>query len=81
MDLGAVIQLTLAILGGASIAGGIVAYRGSERRAVRTLAAAAVAARAVMMVVVGLTVSVSSTSGAPPDPVLEGVEASAQLDQ
>ena len=48
MDWGAVVQLTLAILGAVLIAGGIVGYRGSARTGVRAFGAAAVAGGVVM---------------------------------
>ncbi len=70
MDWGAIIQLTLAIGGGALIGGGIIAYRSGQRGMARPVAAAAVAAGAVMLLVVGFTVSVSS-SGEPSSPVIE----------
>ncbi len=73
MDWGAVIQLSLAILGAASIVGGIVAYRGSTRTGVRVFGASAVAAGVVMWAIVLITVPVSSTSDGPPDPIMSGV--------
>ena len=79
MDLGAAIQLTLAIMGGALIGGGIVAYRGSPRGMARSFAMAAVSAGAIMLMVVGITVPVTST-GEPSDPVIEVVEAPAQME-
>ena len=48
MDWGAIIQLSLAILGAASIAGGIFAYRGSTRTGIRAFGASALAAGVVM---------------------------------
>lgn len=48
MDWGIIIQLTLAILGVASIAGGIVAYRGSARTGVRVLGASTIAAGVIL---------------------------------
>ena len=77
MDWGFVIQMILAILGAALIIGGIVAYRGSTRTGVRSFGASAVAAGVVMWAVVLLTVSVSTTGGGSPDPIVEGVEARA----
>ena len=77
MDWSAIIQLSLAILGAASIAGGIVAYRGSRRTGVRAFAASAVAAGVVMWAVVLLTVPVSSTGDGPPGPTVTKVEAAA----
>ena len=62
MDSGAIIQLTLAILGAALTVGGIVAYRGSKRTGVRVLGASAIAAGVVMLAVVLFTVPVSSTN-------------------
>ena len=61
MDWGIIIQLTLAILGVASIAGGIVVYRGSARTGVRALSASAIAAGVIMLAVVLFTIPVSST--------------------
>ena len=61
MDWGAIIQLTLAILGAALNLGGIVAYRGSARTGVRVLGASAIAAGVVMLAVVLFTIQVSST--------------------
>ncbi len=72
MDWGAVIQLSLAILGAALVAGGIVAYRGSTRTGVRAFGASAVAAGVVMWAVVLMTFPVSST-GESPDPIVSGV--------
>jgi len=76
MDWGAVVQLTLAILGAVLIAGGIVGYRGSARTGVRAFGAAAVAGGVVMWAVVLFTVPVSST-GESPDPIVVGT----QMDQ
>jgi hypothetical protein len=58
MDWGSVIWLILAVLGAASIAGGVVAYRGSAAVGVRAFGAAAIAAGAVMWAVVLITVPV-----------------------
>ena len=80
MDWGAVIQLILAILGAALIAGGIVAYRRSARTGVRTFGASAVAAGVVMWAVVLMTVPVSTTGGGSLEPTVEKVEASAALE-
>ncbi len=70
MDWGAIIQLSLAILGAALIAGGIVAYRGSPRTGVRAFGASAAAGGGVMWAIVLITVSVSSTGDATPTPVI-----------
>ena len=74
MDWGAIIQLSLAILGAASMVGGIVAYRGSARTGVRAFAASAVAAGVVMWAVVLITVPVSSTGDGSPEPTVTKVE-------
>ncbi len=63
MDWGFIIQVTLAVVGAALVAGGIVAYRGSAKTNRRPIAAASVAAGAVMLLVVGFTLPVSSTTG------------------
>jgi hypothetical protein len=60
MDWGFVIQLIFAILGAALIAGGIVAYRGSQGTGVRAFGAAAIAAGVVMWAILVLTIPVSS---------------------
>jgi hypothetical protein len=60
VDWGSVIQLILAILGAALIAGGIVAYRGSQKTGVQAFGAAAIAAGVVMWAILVLTIPVSS---------------------
>ena len=70
MDWGFIFQVTLAVVGAALILGGIVAYRGSVRTGVRSFAAAGIASGMVMLVIVGMTISVSSTGGGP-GPVIE----------
>ena len=65
-----IFQAALAVLGAALIVGGIVAYRGSARTGVRSLAAAGIASGAVMLAIVAMTVAVSS-DGEAPDPVVE----------
>ena len=77
MDWGAIIQLSLAILGAASIVGGIVAYRRSTGTGIRAFAASAVAAGVVMWAVVLITVPVSSTGDGSPDPTVTKIEAAA----
>ena len=52
MDWSFIIVAAVSVLGGALIAGGIVAYRGSARVAVRAAAASAVAAGVVMLALV-----------------------------
>ena len=76
MDWGGVIQLILAILGAAFIAGGVVAYRRSALTGVRAFGASAVAAGVVMWAVVLLTVPVSTTGGGSPEPTIVGIETS-----
>jgi hypothetical protein len=71
MESGTVIWLILAILGAASIVGGIVAYRGSTTVGVRTFGGALVAAGVVMWAVILLTVPVSTSSGDAPSPSIE----------
>ena len=72
MDWGSVIWLILAILGAASIVGGIVAYRGSTTVGVRAFGAATVAAGVVMWAVILVTVPVSTSSGDAPSPIIVG---------
>ncbi len=81
MDWTSVIQLTLALVGAALIVGGIVAYRGSTRTGARAFSSSAIAAGVVMWVVVLVTVPVSVAGEEPTDPIIEGVEASAKLEQ
>ena len=81
MDWGIVIQLTLAVVGAALIVGGIVAYRGSTRTGVRAFSSSAIAAGVIMWAVVLTTIPVSRTIEGPTDPIIEGVEASAMLEQ
>ena len=63
MDWDLAIWLVLAVLGGALILGGMVAFRGNRRTIVRVFAAAAMAAGVVMWAFVLLTVPVSVTRG------------------
>ena len=71
MDWGSVVWLMLAVLGAVSIAGGIVAYRGSISVGGRAFGAASVAAGVVMLAVILMTVPVSSSSGDAPSPIIE----------
>ena len=78
MDWGFILQVTFAVLGAALTVGGFVAYRGSARTGVRAFAAAGIASGVVLLLIVGMTLSVSSTSDGSPDPVVEtGLSASA----
>lgn len=60
MDLSFVIWLILGVLGAAFIAGGVVAYRGSQAVVVRSLAASAVAGGIVMWAAILFTVPIGS---------------------
>ena len=71
IDWGFIFQVTLALLGAALIAGGIVAYRGSARTGVRSFGAAGVAAGVVMWAVVLPTFPAYGTSDGSPDPIVE----------
>ncbi len=71
MDWGFIFQVTLAALGAALTVGGFVAYRGSKRTGVRAFAAAGIASGVVILLIVGMTLPVSSTSDGSPDPVVE----------
>ena len=66
----AIVWMILVILGAALIAVGIVTYRGSRRTIARALGAGAVAAGAMMLAIVIVTLPVSATQHGPPDPVL-----------
>ena len=73
MDWGFILQVTFAVLGAGLTVGGFVAYRGSARTGVRAFAAAGIASGVVLLLIVGMTLSVSSTSDGSPDPVVETV--------
>ena len=60
-----IIILILGTLGAALIVGGIVAYRKSERTAVKSLSAAAIAAGIVMWAVIVISSPVSYEVGEP----------------
>ena len=63
MNWDAIFWMTFSVLGVASIVGGIVAYRGGSRLAVRVPGAGIAAAGVVMLAIVMMTMPVSSTSG------------------
>ncbi|HAL48363.1 MAG: hypothetical protein FI707_06855 [SAR202 cluster bacterium] len=63
MDSGFLIQMALAVVGAALIAGGAVLYRGSSGSGARSIGAAGVAAGAAMWALVALTTPISSTGG------------------
>ncbi len=71
MDWGSIVWLMLAVLGAASIAGGIIAYRGSMSIGGRAFGAASVAAGVVMWAIILVTVPVSTSSGNAPSPIIE----------
>ena len=73
MDRGFIFQVTLAVLGTALIAGGIVGYRGSARTSLRSFASAGIASGVVMLAIVVMTIPAYSASDGPPDPVVETV--------
>ncbi len=70
MDWGSVVWLILAVLGAASIAGGIIVYRGSMSVASRSFGAASVAAGVVMWAIILVTVPVSTSSSDAPAPIV-----------
>ena len=72
MEWGSVVWLILAIFGAASIAGGIVAYRGSESTGGRAAGAALATAGVMMWAIVLVTVPMSSSSGESPSPIVVG---------
>ena len=63
MNWDTIFWIASSVLGAASIVGGIVAYRGGNRLAVRAPGAGLAAAGVVMLSIVISTVPVSSTSG------------------
>jgi len=69
MDWGLVVLIILGVFGAGLIVGGMVAYRGSRRTAVRTFGAAGVAAGVVMWVIVLMAFPVSSSDDNSPSPV------------
>ena len=71
MDWGFIIQIGLAAVGAALVAGGIVAFRGSTATLPRTFGASAVAAGVVMLAIVVLTIPAStSVDGGSPAPAV-----------
>ncbi len=75
MDWDSVVWLILAVVGAASIVGGIVAYRGSMSTGGRTFGAASVAAGVAMWAIILVTVPMSTSSGDAPSPIIEAVAA------
>ncbi|MCH7580900.1 MAG: hypothetical protein IIB22_11705 [Chloroflexi bacterium] len=65
MEWGSLIWLLLAIVGAASIAGGVVAHRRGASVGAQAFGAAAVAAGVAMWAIVLVTVPVSSSGDAP----------------
>ncbi len=72
MDWGLIVWILLAIIGAASIVGGIVAYRGSRSTGGQAAGAALAAAGLAMWAIVLITVPVSSSSGESPSPIIAG---------
>lgn len=72
MDWGSIVWLILAVLGAASIVGGIVVYRGSGSTGGRAAGAALAAAGVVMWAVILVTVPVSTSSSNAPSPIVVG---------
>ena len=71
MEWGWIIIMALAILGAGSIAGGVVAYRGSARVEVRAFGAAAVAVGVVMWAMLLVVTPAYQTSEEPTAPTVE----------
>ena len=65
-----IIKLILGILGAALVAGGIIAYRGSERTSIRAFSAAAIAAGVVMWAAIVFTTPVSHEVGRQPAAII-----------
>ena len=73
MDWGSVVWLILAVLGAASIVGGVVGYRGSVNTGGRVAGAALAAAGVAMWAVILVTVPVSTSSSSDaPSPIVVG---------
>ena len=72
MDWGSIVWLILAVLGAASIVGGVVGYRGSGSTGGRAAGAALAAAGVVMWAVILVTVPVSTSSSDAPSPIVAG---------
>ena len=72
MDWGSIVWLILAVLGAASIVGGIVVYRGSGSTGGRAAGAALAAGGVVMWAVILVTVPVSTSSRDAPSPIVAG---------
>ena len=72
MDWGSIVWLILAVLGAASVAGGVVAYRGSMSTGGRVAGAALATAGVVMWAIILVTVPVSTSSGDAPSPIIVG---------
>ena len=72
MDWGSIVWLILAILGAASIVGGIVGYRGSVSTGGRAAGSALAAAGVVMFAIILMTVPVSTSSSEAPSPIVVG---------
>ena len=71
MEWGWLIIFAMAIVGAAAIAGGIVAYRGSDRTGLRSVGASLIAAGAVMWLIVGLVIPARVLTSGSNEPVVE----------
>ena len=71
LDMGLIFIVLLPVLGAALIGGGIVAYRGSTAVMARALSAASVVAGLAMWFVIA-SVTITSSSGTAPEPVIGG---------
>ncbi len=69
LDMGLVLIILLPVLGAALIGGGIVAYRGSTAVMARAFSAASVVAGLAMWLVIA-SVTITSSSGTAPEPVI-----------
>ena len=79
MDWGWITIYALAIFGAGGIAGGIIAFRGSSRTGIRSIAVASIASGMMMWMVVLMVVPASISSTGPGRPVIVGLELASEL--
>ena len=72
MDWGSVVWILLAVIGAASVVGGIVAYIRSKSTGGRAAGAALAAAGVAMWAIIFVTVPVSSSNSDTPPPIIVG---------
>ena len=72
MDWDSIVWLILAVLGAASIVGGVVVFRGSGNTGGRAAGSALAAAGVVMWAVILVTVPLSTSSSDAPSPIVVG---------